>query len=77
MSSAAKSRNKQDDGFGASFQSNININNKREINNTDEIDIPEIPDLEEQTDAAEDMAFQVAEAPEYILFFFNIIIMIK
>lgn len=27
-------------------------------------DIPEIPDLDEQADYAEDMAFKVAEAPE-------------
>ncbi len=27
-------------------------------------EIPEIPDLEEQVEATEDMAFKVAEAPE-------------
>jgi hypothetical protein len=33
-------------------------------NNDDEVDIPEIPDLDEQNEAMDDMAFKVAEAPE-------------
>lgn len=31
------------------------------------LEIPEIPDLEEMPDPAEDIAFQVAEAPELVL----------
>ena len=30
------------------------------------IEIPEIPDLEEQEEPVEDMAFKVAEAPELV-----------
>lgn len=38
--------------------------NQRELNDQEEIEIPEIPDLEEQEEPVEDMAFKIAEAPD-------------